>query len=77
MALSYDNSMIASAHLDSHLRIWDMKNGEPIRDMDNLHSQQITSVSLAPDGRSYLTNSRDNTLKLIDNRTWDEVVTFK
>jgi autophagy-related protein 16 len=77
VALSYDNSMIASAHLDSHLRIWDMKNGEPIRDMDNLHSQQITSVTLAPDGRTYLTNSRDNTLKLIDNRTWEEVVTLK
>jgi len=57
------------------LRFWDPKSGENIREL-KVHSGQISSVCLTPDGTYILSNSRDNTLKLIDIRTYDVVKTF-
>ena len=39
-----------------------------IREINNIHFQQITSVQMSPDERQLLTTSKDNTLKLIDTR---------
>eukprot|EP01127_Copromyxa_protea_P012226 TRINITY_DN3160_c0_g1_i4.p1 TRINITY_DN3160_c0_g1~~TRINITY_DN3160_c0_g1_i4.p1 ORF type:complete len:408 (+),score=46.38 TRINITY_DN3160_c0_g1_i4:637-1860(+) len=67
--MTSDSNVIISGHLDYHLRCWDIRNGENIADM-NLHSGQITSVSASHLGHIILTNSRDNTLGVVDTRTW-------
>jgi autophagy-related protein 16 len=77
LCLSYDGIVIVSGHLDSNLRFWDVKTGECIRALESLHSQQITSVVLSPDGHSVLTNARDNCLKLVDIRNYAEIQSFK
>nr|CAG8494887.1 14529_t:CDS:10 [Entrophospora candida] len=61
---------LASGHLDNSLRFWDVKSGKDIKELTNIHLGQITSVCLSPDRTKVLTNSRDNSLKLIDLRTY-------
>lgn len=41
-------SLVISGHLDHHLRFWDVRNGELVHEMLNLHQGQITSVSIHP-----------------------------
>eukprot|EP00026_Physarum_polycephalum_P006127 Phypoly_transcript_06168.p1 GENE.Phypoly_transcript_06168~~Phypoly_transcript_06168.p1 ORF type:complete len:595 (+),score=94.28 Phypoly_transcript_06168:102-1787(+) len=77
LCLAPDGTLLVSGHIDHHLRFWDSKNGEMVHVMDGIHDNQITSVSLAPEGSKVLTNSRDNTLKLVDIRTHEVIVTMK
>ncbi|OQR96853.1 hypothetical protein ACHHYP_13212 [Achlya hypogyna] len=60
----------ASAHQDGAVRFWDARTKAPVHELGDVHSDQITSVSYAKDGVSLLTNSRDNSLKLLDARTY-------
>lgn len=79
---------ILSAHLDHSIRLWDTKTGEKIRELTQFHGGQVTSVCLFPgvwhlllftleDSRQFLTCSRDNTLKLVDMRTFSTSRTFR
>jgi autophagy-related protein 16 len=77
LCLTYDAISIVSGHVDTNLRFWDVKTGECIRTLEGLHTQQITYVTLSPDGHYVLTNARDNCLKLIDVRSYNEVQVFK
>ncbi|SAL97384.1 hypothetical protein, partial, partial [Absidia glauca] len=63
-----DGQTLVSGHLDHTLRLWDVKSGNGIKDLNGVHTDQITSVCVSPDGSSVLTNSRDNTLKIVDLR---------
>jgi autophagy-related protein 16 len=76
LCLSRESSMIISGHLDHNLRFWDIKNGDCIKELGDIHSGQITGVILSPDGQTVLTSSRDNTLKIIDIRTYDVLQVF-
>jgi autophagy-related protein 16-1 len=70
--------MICSVHLDSHIRLWDARAGDKPSDvLENIHNKQITSVSLAPDRKTVLTCSRDNTLKFVDLRMNQTLQTFQ
>ncbi|RUP51745.1 WD40-repeat-containing domain protein [Jimgerdemannia flammicorona] len=87
------SSTIASGHLDNNLRLWDVRTGNAIKELTGIHLGQITSLSVSPvhsyatylstfwlpitDGSKILTNSRDNTLKLIDLRMYEVVSTFQ
>ncbi|KAI9002114.1 WD40-repeat-containing domain protein [Hyaloraphidium curvatum] len=62
--------LVASGHLDNNIRIWDMATGKLIRELTGLHSEQITSVEVSEDRTQILTTSRDNTLRLVDARTF-------
>ncbi|KAI9306374.1 WD40-repeat-containing domain protein [Cunninghamella echinulata] len=68
---------LISGHLDASLRIWDAKSGNGIKDLNGIHTDQITSTSLSPDGNAILTNSRDNTLNMVDIRMYKVLQTFK
>jgi len=61
-----DKTIVVSGHQDGSLRLWDSRNGDAC--MRNLthHTNSITSVSISPDNRYILTNSRDNSLCVID-----------
>eukprot|EP01104_Vermistella_antarctica_P010853 TRINITY_DN2938_c0_g1_i1.p1 TRINITY_DN2938_c0_g1~~TRINITY_DN2938_c0_g1_i1.p1 ORF type:complete len:547 (+),score=107.35 TRINITY_DN2938_c0_g1_i1:163-1803(+) len=76
ICMTMDGSMACSGHLDGHVRFWDTKNGDCAQELTSLHSKQITSVSLHPDGRTLLTSSRDNTLKMVDIRTFEQVQSY-
>lgn len=79
ICLSANGNIICSGHFDSSLRLWDIRTGENIGELSGIHSGQITSVSPGPEslGNSVLTNSRDNTLKLIDIGTQKTIQTYK
>ncbi|KAI9265517.1 autophagy protein 16 [Helicostylum pulchrum] len=72
-----DGQTIISGHLDNNIRLWDTRTGTGIKELTGIHNGQVTSVSMSPDGTSVLTNSRDNTLKIIDVRMYDIVRTFQ
>ena len=74
--MNADGSLIASGHFDNNVRIWDSKSGNMVREITNLHFQQITSVQMSPDERQILTTSKDNTMKLIDTRMFLSSVTM-
>jgi len=67
-----DKTSIVSGHLDGALRLWDSRNGDCIRNLV-FHTGNITSVSVSPDNRYILTNSRDNSLSLIDMNTFQVI----
>ncbi|EXX54110.1 Asc1p [Rhizophagus irregularis DAOM 197198w] len=69
--LDDEGTTLVSGHLDNNLRFWDVRSGKDIKELTGIHLGQITSVSVSPDGAKVLTNSRDNTLKIVDLRTYD------
>jgi len=77
LALSRDAATAVSGHLDNCIRFWDVKNGDMAHEISHVHTGQVTCVTCSPDGRTILTNSRDNTLKLIDIRTYEVLCTLK
>ncbi|KAH9110831.1 hypothetical protein LEN26_013617 [Aphanomyces euteiches] len=68
--------LFASAHQDGAVRFWDARTKNPVHEMPDLHADQITSVSFTKDGTKLLTNSRDNSLNLLDTRMFDKLSTF-
>ncbi|ETV63836.1 hypothetical protein H257_19230 [Aphanomyces astaci] len=63
--------LIASAHQDGAVRFWDARTKAPVFEWTDLHTDQVTSVSFSKDGTKLLTNSRDNSLQLVDTRMLD------
>lgn len=47
--------------------IWDLENGKKTTEFD-AHCGDVVTISLAPDGQTYLTGSVDRTCKLWDVR---------
>lgn len=45
--------------------------------MSEIHKEAITSVAFMPDGNKILTNSIDNTLKIVDMRTYKVLKTIE
>jgi autophagy-related protein 16 len=62
--------------MDNSIKFWDSKNGDLVKEISGIHAGQITSVCTSPDAFQVLTSSRDNTLKIIDLRTFNIVNTF-
>ncbi|KAL6067995.1 ATG16 domain-containing protein, variant 4 [Balamuthia mandrillaris] len=60
--------VICSGHYDKSLRVYDSRTGKTVHE-SRLHDGQITSICFAPGGERLLTNSRDNTLKILDIRS--------
>lgn len=77
ICMNVDSTLAFSGHFDSNLRIWDLKNGSLVTELNGIHTDQITSVSINSDSTSVLTSSRDNSLKLIDIGTHEVIQTFK
>jgi len=77
LAISRDASIIISGHLDNIVRFWDLKTGDMAHEITSVHSGQVTCVRCSPDGRTILTNSRDNTLRLFDVRTRELLCAMK
>lgn len=77
IAVSPNGNLVASAHLDNHIRFWVPKTCEELKDLPEVHMQQATSVDFSQDGTMVVTNSRDNSLQIIDIRTFKVLKTLK
>jgi len=64
--------IVVTGHFDKSVRLWDVGSGNSVQEAI-VHSAQVTSVSISPDGNYILSNSRDNTLKLLDLRYNNEL----
>lgn len=74
--ITAQGNICISAHFDQELRLWDLRSQRQHNIILTTHSQPITSVTLLQsDQTTLLTNSRDNTLKLIDLRMLKEIST--
>jgi autophagy-related protein 16 len=76
LAVSPNGDLLATGHMDRHVRFWSQNTYEMIHDLGEIHYQQVTSVSFSTDGGTVLTCSRDNTVKLVDTRTWKVLKTY-
>ena len=76
LSLSPNGNIISTAHLDNSVRFYSLRTKESMKILNEIHSQQVTSVEFSKDGTEIITNSRDNTLKLIDIRTWKVLKVF-
>lgn len=79
-AFTLDGGVVVSGHQDSGVRLWDVRAGAMTQEIKGIHRAAVTSVQVAPSGSGscrILTLSRDNTMKMIDGRTYSETVCFK
>ncbi len=53
--------------------LWDVASGQPLRSFSG-HSSYVTSVAFSPDGKTTISGSDDNTLKLWRIDTLDQLV---
>jgi len=73
---SSGGNLVASAHLDTHVRFWSLLTGELAHDLSDSHDGQVTSVEFSEDGLMAVTASRDNTVRVIDMRTYKTLQTM-
>ncbi|CAM9355100.1 unnamed protein product [Discosporangium mesarthrocarpum] len=72
------NAIIASGHMDGSLRFWDLRSGSRSHCVSSIHTDQVTSVQFSLGSSNLLlTNSRDNTLKLVDTRTYEAITCLR
>ena len=64
-----------TASFDATVRLWDVNNGQPLRIFTG-HSDGVTSVAFASDGKTILTGSYDKTARLWDAKTCGQVRVF-
>jgi len=77
IATSKDSTMLYTAHTDQLVRVWDTRTGDCIAEISDIHTDRLTSIALSPDGCQILTNSRDNTLKVISTYTYEVEATLR
>jgi WD40 repeat protein len=79
VAFSADGKYLVSGHQGQRntfeVRLWDAANGKPIRGC-NGHTNMVTAVVFAPDGRSFLSASLDGTVRQWQTATGMELRRF-
>lgn len=91
LLIHFNRATLASGHMDSRIRIWDVRTSSCQHELADVHMAQVNSLarstgstfwfcfslSYAPlDGTTLLTSARDHSLKLIDLRTYRTLVTL-
>ena len=86
MDVSFDQATLASGHQDGSVRLWEISSGKNIHQLPKLHSSHTTCVQFSPgsifggsggSANYLLTASRDNSLILLDTRTYGPVLTCR
>jgi WD40 repeat protein len=70
-----DGRHALSASNDRTLRLWDLKSGRSIRQLEG-HTDRVSAVAVTPDGRRTVSASRDRTLRLWDLESGAEIAIF-
>jgi WD40 repeat protein len=74
VALSSDLNYLASGHQDGGVRFWDVATAAKISLVPKAHTQHVHSLQWHPrSDRTLLVSSKEQPLKLIDTRTYEEV----
>ena len=63
LAFQPNGSLLASAHADGHLRLWDLRSGERVADLQS-HEDAINQLTFSQTGRTIATVSDDGTIRL-------------
>ena len=72
---SPDCNTVCSGHQDGGLRFWNMTTKDRIHFIPKVHTAIVTCVQFDPKlGRYLLSASRDNTISVIDTRTYETTV---
>jgi len=69
IAVSPDAKYLAAGSFDTDLRIWDAKNGELLRRIDEILVATF-AMDFTPDGKFLVTGGVDRALYFWDTRTW-------
>lgn len=62
-AFSPDDSIVASAHADGAIRLWDVKSGQLKFKLVG-HGRSVNEIAFVPDGRTLLSASSDGTVRV-------------
>lgn len=65
LAISSDNSLLASGSLDNTLRLWKLPSGQELNKLEG-HTGAINCLAMTPDNKLLISGSADGTLKLWD-----------
>jgi len=76
VAISADGKRGLSASWDGKLRIWNLENGELIREINVENNPTLMSVALSADGKRALSGSNDHLMRLWDLETGQELRSF-
>jgi WD40 repeat protein/serine/threonine protein kinase len=63
LEFSPDDSIIASGHGDSVIRLWNAEAGAPCGELSG-HENKISTLAFSPDGNALLSSARDGTVRL-------------
>jgi WD40 repeat protein len=63
VAISPDGNILASGSSDSKIRLWNPRNGDPIRTLAG-HTGEVQSIAISPDGQLLFSGSADTTIKI-------------
>lgn len=74
VAFSPDGKMLASAHLRSAVRLWEVASGKEIRTLNHVGAVR---VCFSPDGKVLASAAHDNGIFLWDAATGDKIRTLK
>ena len=75
--LQTGGDVFASGHMDNSIRVWDGRSGTCVKELAGIHSQHVISLSCIHGDRALLSMSRDNTIKIIDSRTFNVVLVLE
>jgi WD40 repeat-containing protein SMU1 len=64
VAVSRDNSLLASGSQSGQIIVWRIASGTPVRTFERAHSQGVTSLSFSTDGTQLLSASFDQTVRV-------------
>ncbi len=65
LAVSPDNTILASGSLDNTLRLWKLPSGQELNKLEG-HTGAINCLAITPDSKLLISGSADGTLKLWD-----------
>jgi len=71
LAWSPDGGLLASAHQDKTVRIWDGVNPNPIQSLE-AHAGWARGLAWSPDGSLLATTGEDKKIYLWDTKTWEK-----
>ena len=72
IAVSPDETMLASGSTDGRIRLWDIKDGRIVGKPWEGHSNSVTCVDWSPDGQEVASGSQDGTIRRW-NRTGQQI----